>query len=295
MSTVFITVGIPASGKTTWARQRALEDDNTTIVCRDDIRLAMGMRTGVDENKVTRIHRAQIEAALLEGMDVIVADTNINRTFRNRLIKFAHEHGADVELVPFWIKLDEAILRDSRRGDLSVGPDVVRKFYDMLRGSDIDMERVTKIPCPRYSDYSHADDRKDAVIVDIDGTLAHMNGRNPYDEARVSEDTFDQTVADTISGLAIFRKAEIVVVSGRTEAAMQDTRYWLNRHGFYFDAIYMRQKGDQRPDYVVKNEIYDRDIIPFWNVLAVFDDRDQVVRHLRARGIKVFQVAPGRF
>ena len=57
----------------------------------------------------------------------------------------------------------------------------------------------------------------------------------------------------------------------------------------------MRKKGDQRPDYVIKNEIYDAEIIPNYDVLAVFDDRDQVVRHLRKRGITVFQVAPGRF
>jgi hypothetical protein len=57
----------------------------------------------------------------------------------------------------------------------------------------------------------------------------------------------------------------------------------------------MRKTGDLRPDYGSKNEIYDREVIPRYNVRMVFDDREQVVTHLRLRGITVAQVAPGRF
>ena len=34
-----------------------------------------------------------------------------------------------------------------------------------------------------------------AVICDIDGTLAHMNDRSPYDTTKYSEDSKDTTVA----------------------------------------------------------------------------------------------------
>jgi predicted kinase len=302
MSTVTLTVGIPASGKTTWARQTALGDPNTVIVCRDDIRASMGMRTGVDENKVTRIHKAQIEAALLEGMDVIVADTNINKTFRNRLIKFAHQLGADVELSPFPISLDEAIIRDSRRGDLSVGADVVRKFHDMLQGQQIDMQHVTKIPVPSFPAvprYNH-DSLSDVIVVDIDGTVADHNGhRSPYDYSKVGKDSPIQDVIDIVTQVG--KKYPVIFVSGRDDVCYVDTVAWITEHfgsDFMendFQGLLMRETGDQRPDYIIKNEIYDKKILPISNIVMVFDDRDQVVYHLRKRGITVAQVAPGRF
>ena len=292
MSNVTLTVGIPASGKTTWARKEARERGNTVIVSRDDIRHAHGWRSGHSEDLVTRIHRAQIEAALLEGLDVIVADTNINRTFRNRLIKFCHEHGADVQIVRFEISLDEAVLRDSLRVEHKVGADVVHKFYNDLQGQQDVQDDF--LPAPTYAPYEHTGKRP-VVVVDIDGTLAHMKDRSPYDESRVGEDDFDWVVAAAVLGMAKVTGAHIIVLSGRTEDARYETERWLLRHNFDAKALLMRKKGDQRPDYVIKNEIYDNEIIPNYDVLAVFDDRDQVVRHLRNRGIKVFQVAPGRF
>lgn len=293
MSTVYLTIGIPASGKTTWAREYARNNPYTVIVSRDDIRHAHGWKSGFDENRVTQIHRAQIEAALLEGLDVIVADTNINPTFRRRLVKFCHEHGADVVLVPFTdVSVDEAIRRDSLRTEHKVGADVIFKFYNDLMQQSITEE---VLPCPSYEQYEHRNRQLRAVVVDIDGTLAHMNGRGPYDESRVDEDTFDQVVADAVQGLSVAQDTHVIVLSGRTEAAREKTEQWLQSNNFYYDHLFMREKGDQRPDYVVKNEIYDREIIPDYDILAVFDDRDQVVRHLRKRGITVFQVAPGRF
>jgi len=293
MSTVTITVGIPASGKTTWARKEAHDDANIVIVSRDDIRHAHNWKSGHDEDRVTQIHRNQIEIAILDGYDVIVADTNINKRFRRKLIKFCHEHGADVQILRFDIGLDEAILRDAARTEHKVGADVVRKFYNDLQNQpDLQDEFL---PAPSYAPYEHDGANERAVVVDIDGTLAHMNSRNPYDESRVGEDDFDFTVASAVEGMAKLTGAKVIVLSGRTEASRIDTKEWLQGYGFQYDTLYMRQAGDQRPDYVIKNEIYDSEIIPNYDVLAVFDDRDQVVRHLRKRGITVFQVAPGRF
>jgi hypothetical protein len=45
----------------------------------------------------------------------------------------------------------------------------------------------------------------------------------------------------------------------------------------------------------VKLEIFDREIRHKYNVVAVFDDRRQVVEAWRSLGLSVFQVAPGDF
>jgi hypothetical protein len=57
----------------------------------------------------------------------------------------------------------------------------------------------------------------------------------------------------------------------------------------------MREYGDQRKDSIVKAEIFDQEIRGRYHVVAVFDDRDQVVRMWRSLGLTVFQVAEGNF
>jgi predicted kinase len=296
--TVILTVGIPASGKTTWARQHVKEHGNTMIVSRDDIREAMGVASGEAEQAVTLVHRAQMEGAFAAGMDVIVADTNINPKFRKALIKFCHEHAQDVHVKVFPIGLDEAILRDSKRID-KVGADVVTKFWNDMQSQSL---RDDTLPHPRFKKYEHvlgADWKPPAVIVDIDGTVANHDGkRSPFDESKVFGDQPIWDVIDIIGSLKASGDYSIVFVSGRTDGCEDDTRQWIEFF-FQFDKteydLFMRKSGDQRPDYVIKAEIYDEKVIPNWNIKMVFDDRDQVVRHVRARGITVAQVAPGRF
>lgn len=298
--TVYITIGIPASGKTTWARQFVADNpDSTIIVSRDDIRAAHGWRSGFNEQAVTRIHRAQMEAGFLEGLDVVVADTNINKSFRNKLIKFCHEHAQDVVLYKFPIALDEAILRDSKRTSHMVGPDVITKFYNDLTSQNMDVE-AEYLPAPKFFPYRHgkgAEYREPCIVVDIDGTVARHAHRSPYDESKVLTDEPIDDVIDVVG--ALVDAYRLVFVSGRKDSCRDDTVLWINRHfglveGEDYD-LHMRKHDDTRPDYMVKADIYDEHVIPNHNIRMVFDDRDQVVRHVRARGITVAQVSPGRF
>jgi hypothetical protein len=57
----------------------------------------------------------------------------------------------------------------------------------------------------------------------------------------------------------------------------------------------MRKEKDNRPDEVVKEELYHNQISPFYKVEAVFDDRNKVVAMWRRLGLTVFQVADGDF
>ena len=296
--TVILTVGAPASGKSTWAKTVA-RSMNAVIVCRDDIRAAHNITNfGNPETEawLTRVQRSQMEAAFLEGMNVIVADTNINKKFRNQLIKFCHEHGQDVELAVFDVSLDTLIARDAKR-DKPVGADVIIKMFNSMKGQDLSQSRH---PAPNFGRYKHGTGegwKPEAIVVDIDGTVANHNGvRSVYDESKVLQDKPIDDVIDVVTALSF--EYPIVFVSGRTDGCREDTFAWIKKH-FDFEPeyirLYMRKKGDQRPDYVVKAEIYDNEVIPFWNIKMVFDDRDQVVRHVRARGITVAQVSPGRF
>jgi len=294
--TVFITVGAPASGKSTWAIEYANEFGNTMITCRDDIRATYGITKFGDketEQFLTDVQRAQMEGAFAAGMDVIVADTNINRRFRNQLVKFAHEHAQDVELVTFYEPLDVLIMRDAAR-ERTVGADVITKFYNDLNSQEI---IDILLPHPRALKYKHNEASPEAIVVDIDGTVAdHKGVRSPYDESKVGLDNPKYDVISVVKALA--ERFAVIFVSGRKDSCEAETRAWIEKHfdftnGDYF--LHMRKHGDDRPDYRIKADLYDQKVIPNWNIRMVFDDRDQVVRHVRKRGITVAQVAPGHF
>lgn len=135
MSNVVICVGVPASGKSTWARAYA-ERTGALVVCRDDVRLELVLKHGDDEILVTDLAHGKIEEALTCGFDVVVADTNINRANRNALIKFCTERGATVTLKVFPISLEEALKRDRNR-NASVGEEVITRMYNQLKSQHL--------------------------------------------------------------------------------------------------------------------------------------------------------------
>jgi hypothetical protein len=74
---------------------------------------------------------------------------------------------------------------------------------------------------------------------------------------------------------------------------------WLKFHGF--DQRYrpfqllMRPLGDNRPDEIVKEEMYELHIRGKYNVALVLDDRQKVVDLWRRLGLTCLQVADGDF
>ena len=140
--------------------------------------------------------------------------------------------------------------------------------------------------------------KQNVWIFDIDGTLAdHQGLRSPYDESKVSEDSPITPVWAVLN--CLIKEYKIIFVSGRTTICEEATNYWLwkhlpNRSLFYkpYD-LYMRQAGDNRKDSIVKKEIYDTKILPYYNIIGVFDDRLQVLNMLWENNIFTFSVNQG--
>lgn len=137
--------------------------------------------------------------------------------------------------------------------------------------------------------------RPPAVLVDVDGTIALANGRNPYDESTVSADLPNADIIAVVR--ALHRDGHrLIVVSGRTEGSRADTCAWLEQHlAVPIDAVYLRATGDRRPDTVVKKQIYRQHIEPRYRVVCVLEDRARVVEMWRGLGLTCLQVAPGDF
>lgn len=148
--------------------------------------------------------------------------------------------------------------------------------------------------------------RRKCVTFDIDGTLALRGDRDPYDMTRVGEDLPNEPVVFLYRHLfssflrVPIHRPQIVLTSGRSEDARWQTEMWLDEHinlGLSaWDLLLMRKEGDNRPDYIVKQEMLDhlRDDL-LYDVIIAFDDRNQVVKMWRDNDITCAQVAPGDF
>jgi predicted kinase len=296
MTTLTITRGLPGSGKTTWARQQAA----AVRVNRDDLRhMLHGGPVGLGwaEKQVTVAQRAQVEALLRAGVNVICDDTNLRAKVVRELAELALRCDADVVYRDFTdVPVEECLARDAGRDEESrVGEDVIRgMFQRYLAGRTLPLPMPDLKPKP-HAAYTPSPGAPHAVVVDIDGTVALMNSRSPYDMTRVGEDTPNHAV---ISAVRAMHAAGYLIVycSGRSDDCRDETEAWLERHvGVPYEALFMRVTGDQRRDSIVKEEIFDREIRGRYHVVGVFDDREQVVRMWRSLGLTVFQVAEGRF
>lgn len=133
-----------------------------------------------------------------------------------------------------------------------------------------------------------------AIIVDIDGTVSHKTDRDIYDYAEAINDTQDSTILEVVHALWV-QGYKVLFVTGRNDDSIAVTRAWLSMHCPYYFGLYMRQAGDFRKDAIVKKEIYDTHIKDKYDILCVFDDRQQVVDMWREIGLKCLQVQPGDF
>jgi hypothetical protein len=108
----------------------------------------------------------------------------------------------------------------------------------------------------------------------------------------------DAPIQSTIDILKILQKNyPIIFCSGRPSRLSTETSLWLHKNGLVTEdtRLFMRQDDDTREDYIVKQEIYDLYIKPYFEVKLVIDDRKQVVDMWRRNGLTCWQVAEGNF
>ena len=133
MSKLIICRGLPASGKSTWAKQWVLEDPEHRVrINQDDIRLMLGKYWVPSREKlVQEIQFDAIIEALNREFDVVIDNTNLNNKVLdqfNRLIKTFEDY--EIEYKDFFdTPLSVCIERDKNR-DLPVTEKVIRGFYN---------------------------------------------------------------------------------------------------------------------------------------------------------------------
>ncbi|ANA49234.1 polynucleotide 5'-kinase and 3'-phosphatase [Pseudomonas phage phiPMW] len=268
-----LTVGISTSGKSTYAAE-LVEKYGYVEINRDWIRFNVVSPgsdwrnykfTNDNEKKVTEIQGQMIMEAWGKEENVIISDTNLNPSVRQKLITQLTDLGYEVSIHALPITLEEAWKRDTHRYN-GVGQSVI---YNQWEKWNEYIQRPTHKP-----DVT----KPETVIVDIDGTVAEMSDRGPFDWALVGNDKPRQFVIDMVRSMWEEGKC-VVFVSGRSDECYTETLTWLHRHvgEKYIEDLYMRKAGDFRKDNVVKEEIYWQ-LTEDYDIVAAIDDRPQVLR-----------------
>lgn len=298
MTRLLITRGLPASGKTTFARKL---QPYVVRVNRDDLRFMLHGRrllTQWAEGQVTAVQRSMVEQLLRARADVVVDDTNLRPSTVREWAALAARFRASFEVHDFTdVPLDECLRRDAGRPEHEqVGADSIRRMHDRyLKNRNLPLPVPYVEPGAPGVVYRPDPELPPAVLVDIDGTVALLDGRSPYDMSRVGDDEPNHAVIAAVRAMHAAGHA-VVFCTGRDESARADTEAWLALHvGVEYEALFMRQLGDSRRDAVVKGEIFEAEIRDRWRIVGVFDDRQQVVKMWRELGLTVFQVAEGDF
>lgn len=129
--TLTILRGLPASGKSTWAKEK-IKEGSTLRVCRDDIRNMLipdySFNGEIDECLVTEIENSSIKEALIYGYDVIVDATNF-RGHERFIELMPKEEDIDLVIKEFNVSLEECIKRDKKR-EKPTGIKVILGMYN---------------------------------------------------------------------------------------------------------------------------------------------------------------------
>ena len=298
MLEILLTKGIPASGKSTFAKKLA-EQGSHTRVNKDDLRamLHASVFTEANEKFVLSTRDFIVEECLRKDLSVVVDDTNFDGQHFKRMCLIAEKYsskGIVVREKYFPIELSVAHERNDARTVGKIPRSVIDKMYKRYVEGKTIKERFIQFT-DKKEDLTQDKKLPPAIICDLDGTLSLFTPemRNPYDASTSDNDMLNQPVADVINA---FKGAQIIFVSGREDKYKEPTERFLKKHLPDLNyLLYMRKTGDMRNDAIIKREIYVDNIWCNYFVKFILDDRERVVRGWREMGLTCFQVAEGMF
>lgn len=294
---VKILRGLPASGKSSYAKEFVLQNPGIwKRINLDDLRAMFdnSHMSKANEKFVKAMRDKLLIETLKDNKNVISDNTHLSTKsvehIKQLVEKFNAENYTDkkdyvqIEIKFFDTPVQECIKRDLKRPN-SVGHKVIMNMYNQFLA-------------PKVEELIQKPTLEKAILVDIDGTVAEMTERGPFEWSRVGEDIPKINIIRIVKKLWL-SGYRIIFFSGRDSVCRDETLSWIDKH-FEWScndySLYMRPEGDSRKDSIVKKEMFDKYIRNKYYVEAIFDDRDQVVSMWRKEiGLTVFQVDYGDF
>ncbi len=280
-------MGPPGSGKSTYAS--AMEAQGYLRISQDD--------QGKEHLELFNTH-------VTTGRDIVVDRMNFDKAQRDRYRLEAIKNGYTTYFVEFVVpkqvcydrcmeRTNHPTITESKHANSALNTYFSR--YEEITEEEGEVLRI------QYN----APEKKTAIMVDIDGTLANLNHRLHFvRDGKKDWGSFFRTVGEDsvyedvkhIVELEFQAGMNIVLCSGRTEDQTRErTEKWLSRYEIPYTSLKMRPAGNYKRDDITKAMLYRYEIKPFYDIKYVLDDRDQVVKKWREIGLSCFQVRPGEF
>jgi predicted kinase len=295
MKKLVMTRGLPASGKSTWAKEFIKDKKDWVRLNNDDLTAMLyGVefkQGGVDLLDKTRKHI--LEFLMAQNLNIIIDNTNLHLKqeiyYREVVGLYNAEHYGE-EHYEFSIKdftnvpIGECLVRNRARSH----PVPDRVIYDMHKA-------YLAVEAPALAQNSSA---PKAIVVDIDGTMALVTNRTPYEMSKVYSDEPNTPIVNLVKTMANAGHT-IFFISGRDECSRAETVRWLaDKAGFPAGSyqLFLRPDEDQRPDTQYKKDVFakylkDKFYVDFW-----IEDRWRMTNAVRNElGITCLQCADGHF
>jgi predicted kinase len=294
---VKILRGITSSGKSTYAKE--LEYKGYEVLSYDRLR---AIYPNLSEKEIKKIYNRTFYDLLCMGKNIVLDNMHIKASTLNDVFSKIRLYvrnnsdlkNVDVELVDISASLKEALKRNESREN-SIPPQNVKSIYNKWVSANkfFYYEFAKLMEGIKKEEFIFNND-KNCIIIDIDGTLAKKTPeRKFYEYNKADKDTVNSFL---LSLLPYFKQLNysIIICTGREDYSEDVLINWLNKYNVDYDALYMRKSNDNRPDSIVKFEIF-KEINEQYNIITVFDDRESVVEMARSWGLNVYQVNEGNF
>jgi predicted kinase len=305
-----VLVGPSCVGKSTWAAKQ----DGYVVVSRDTLREELfgeyRMGSFKEEELITKLSDDIVNRLLEYKRNVILDNTHLKLKYIEDVVE-KFNYLADIEVVVFSLPTDIQVLKDrefNRRlnTDKEIPHNVIDRQINQYK-SLISQGLTLKYPrinnAVRFENLSK--DKPDVYICDIDGTLSSSEHRNIYTctDEEIMEDKVITPVAEIIKLLMLSEDSNstVIFMSGRSNKYYKITDEWLKtkvlnlpNYRLPYFSLFMRKEGDNRPDSIVKKEMFDEHVKDKYNVLGVFDDRKVMVEFWNNLGIFTFDVGQGK-
>ncbi len=248
-------------------------------------------------------HMRYFLQAIADGQNVIVDRMNFDKLQRNKYLDPAKNNLYETTIIVLHESsktcLDRMLVRQGHETiqDEKSARSALQTFMSKYeRVQDSEANSVIRV----YP----SNEKPEAIIVDLDGTLCNIDHRLHFVKGEgkkdwknfmynIPGDSVNEWCLSLVNAFKRDGKTELVFCSGRSSNNKKETVEWLIENTGYYPVddfnLYMRDRNDHRADTIIKEIILDFEILTRFKPIFAVDDRPSVCRMWRSRDIVCLQ------